>query len=148
MSRNEVTVDATVDQVWDVLSDGWLYPLWVVGAARMREVDDHWPAVGARLHHSVGSFPVMLNDVTEVVAAEPMTRLVLRAQAWPIGAGEVTLTLEALGARTRIVMREQAVSGPGALAPKLLQDPVLAWRNTEALRRLSYLVEHRPQTDG
>lgn len=148
MSRNEATVDATVDQVWDVLSDGWLYPLWVVGAARMREVDDHWPAVGARLHHSVGSFPVMLNDVTEVVAAEPMTRLVLRAQAWPIGAGEVTLTLEALGARTRIVMREQAVSGPGALAPKLLQDPVLAWRNTEALRRLSYLVEHRPQTDG
>jgi len=148
VSRNEVTVEATVDQVWDVLSDGWLYPLWVVGAARMREVDDHWPAVGARLHHSVGSFPVMLNDVTEVVAAEPMTRLVLRAQAWPIGAGEVTLTLEALGARTRIVMREQAVSGPGALAPKLLQDPVLAWRNTEALRRLSYLVEHRPQTDG
>ena len=148
MSRNEVTVEATVDQVWDVLSDGWLYPLWVVGAARMREVDDHWPAVGARLHHSVGSFPVMLNDVTEVVAAELMTRLVLRAQAWPIGAGEVTLTLEALGARTRIVMREQAVSGPGALAPRLLQDPVLAWRNTEALRRLSYLVEHRPQTDG
>jgi len=148
VSRNEVTVEATVDQVWDVLSDGWLYPLWVVGAARMREVDDHWPAVGARLHHSVGSFPVMLNDTTEVVAAEPTTRLVLRAQAWPIGAGEVTLTLGALGARTRIVMREQAVSGPGALAPKLLQDPVLAWRNTEALRRLSYLVEHRPQTDG
>ena len=25
--------------VWAVLADGWLYPVWVVGAARMREVD-------------------------------------------------------------------------------------------------------------
>ena len=23
-----------------MLADGWLYPLWVVGASRMREVDD------------------------------------------------------------------------------------------------------------
>ena len=33
-------------QVWDVLGDGWLYPLWVVGASRIRDVDDGWPAEG------------------------------------------------------------------------------------------------------
>ena len=55
MSSNRRVLAATPDQVWEILSDGWLYPLWVVGASRMREVDDHWPDVGARLHHSVGT---------------------------------------------------------------------------------------------
>ena len=47
VSTNHRTVEATPQQVWDVLSDGWLFPLWVVGASRMREVDDHWPEVGS-----------------------------------------------------------------------------------------------------
>ena len=29
-------VQATPEQVWDVLADGWVYPVWVVGATRMR----------------------------------------------------------------------------------------------------------------
>ena len=71
MATNTRTIHATPEAVWDVLADGWLYPLWVVGASRMREVDDHWPAVGARLHHSVGSWPLLLDDETEVVAVVP-----------------------------------------------------------------------------
>jgi hypothetical protein len=27
-----------------VLHDGWTYPVWVVGASRMRGVDPGWPA--------------------------------------------------------------------------------------------------------
>ena len=46
MSSNTREVDGTVDDVWSVLSDGWLYPLFVVGASRMREVDAGWPDVG------------------------------------------------------------------------------------------------------
>ena len=34
--------DAPASDVWAVLSDGWLYPCWVVGAARMREVESSW----------------------------------------------------------------------------------------------------------
>ena len=52
------------EKVWEVLADGWLYPVWVVGASRMREVDDHWPAEGAKLHHSVGTWPALLDDTT------------------------------------------------------------------------------------
>ena len=59
VSINTRVMNATPDQVWEVLSDGWLYPLWVVGASRMREVDDAWPALGARLHHSVGTWPLL-----------------------------------------------------------------------------------------
>jgi hypothetical protein len=35
-------------QVFAVLRDGWTYPVWVVGASRMRDVDDGWPAPGTR----------------------------------------------------------------------------------------------------
>ena len=31
-------VDAPARAVWDVLSDGWLYASWVVGASRVRDV--------------------------------------------------------------------------------------------------------------
>ena len=133
----------TPQRVWDVLSDGWLYPLWVVGASRMREVDDAWPAVGARLHHSVGAWPALLDDTTEVTACDPLKRLVLRARAWPVGEAEVRLHLEAQGAGTRVVIEEDAVSGPGKLVPQPLRAPGLKWRNVEALRRLAFIAERR-----
>ena len=144
MSTNTRVVRASVDRVWDVLSDGWLYPLWVVGASRMRDVDATWPAVGSKLHHSVGTWPLLLDDDTEVIECEPHARLVLRARAWPAGAAHVGLRLNARGPETEIVIQEQAVSGPGALTPKLLQDPPLKWRNVETLRRLAFVVENRP----
>jgi uncharacterized protein YndB with AHSA1/START domain len=144
MSRNTTVIEATAQQVWDVLSDGWLYPLWVVGASRMRDVDDGWPSRGAQLHHSVGAWPLLIDDTTESLECEPLRRLVVRARGWPMGEAQVSLDLRPVGAgQTEVVIEEQAVSGPGALVPKLLQDPPLAWRNVETLRRLRLLVENR-----
>jgi len=117
----------------------------VVGASRMRAVDDHWPAQGAALHHSVGAWPLLLDDTTEVLEAVPGVRLVLRARAWPTGAAEVTLRLHAVGAETEVVIEENVVSGPGALVPDLVEDPLLGWRNVETLRRLALLVEGRAE---
>ena len=145
MSTTTRVMQATPDQVWEVLTDGWLYPLWVVGATRMREVDDHWPAPGSRLHHSVGTWPLTIDDITEVVESTPGARLVLQAHAWPAGRADVTITLRAQGAETEVVMEEQATAGPGALVPKAVQDPLLTWRNVESLRRLAFLVERRQQ---
>jgi uncharacterized protein YndB with AHSA1/START domain len=134
---------ASPAQVWEVLADGWLYPLWVVGATRMRDVDDSWPAVGSRLHHSVGTWPLMLDDETEVEECRPESLLVLRAHAWPAGRADVTLRLQPVGTETEVVMEEHVASGPGALVPRPLQDPLLHRRNTEALRRLAFLAERR-----
>jgi len=136
-------VHAAPAKVWEVLADGWLYPLWVVGATRMRDVDDSWPAVGSRLHHSVGTWPLVIDDKTEVGECQPEHLLKLRAHAWPAGRADVTLRLQPVGTATEVVMEEHAASGPGALVPTLVQDPLLHWRNTEALRRLAYLVEQR-----
>ena len=138
-----MTMHASPERVWEVLSDGWLYPLWVVGASRMRDVDDSWPQVGSRLHHSVGVWPGLIDDDTEVLDAEPGRRIALRAKGWPLGEAEVVLELEATGAGTRVTIAETPTKGPGVLVPKPLVDPMLKWRNSEALRRLAYIVEGR-----
>lgn len=143
MSTNTRLIHATPDQVWDVLADGWLYPLWVVGASRMREVDDHWPAVGAQLHHSVGTWPLLIDDSTEVVDATPGAMLKLRARAWPTGEATVTIRLSAVGTETEVTIEEDAASGPARLIPKPARDLPLAWRNVETLRRLAYIAERR-----
>jgi uncharacterized protein YndB with AHSA1/START domain len=140
---NTRLVHATPDRVWSVLADGWLYPLWVVGASRMRDVDGHWPEPGARLHHSVGTWPVLLDDTTEVLESTPGSRLRLRARAWPSGEAGVTLQLRPNGTGTEVVIEEDAESGPATLVPKVLRDPPLRWRNVETLRRLAYLAERR-----
>ena len=143
VSTNTRLVHATPDQVWAVLADGWLYPLWVVGASRMREVDEHWPEPGAQLHHSVGTWPLLIDDTTEVIDATPGVRLELRARAWPSGEAGVTLHLRPNGTGTEVVIEEDAASGPATLVPKLLRDLPLGWRNVETLRRLAYLAERR-----
>ena len=148
MATTERTLHATADAVWDVLADGWLYPLWVVGASRMREVEGTWPEVGARLHHSVGAWPLLVDDETEVVAATPGVSLTLHAKARPSGSAEVTIRLEPVGDETRVVIEEDAVTGPARLVPKPVRDMGLAWRNVESLRRLAYVAERRSARDG
>ena len=62
---------ATPNQIWNVLSDAWLYAGWVVGSSRIRDVDPQWPRPGTRFHHSVGAWPLLSNDFTEVISQEP-----------------------------------------------------------------------------
>ena len=143
MSTNTRVVDATPDEVWQVLSDGWTYPVWVVGASRMRDVDDNWPEVGSQLQHSAGVWPMLIDDSTEVLECRPGTMLRLRARAWPAGEAEVVFRLRPQGVGTEVVIEENAVSGPAALLPSFVEDPLLAWRNTETLRRLAYVAENR-----
>jgi uncharacterized protein YndB with AHSA1/START domain len=143
VSTTSRPIAATPEQVWEVLSDGWLYALFVVGAARMRDVDDTWPAVGSQLHHSVGIWPALLNDTTEVLEVEEPRRILLLARGWPAGQAHVDISLEASGASTVVTIVEQATAGPGALIPKPIQDVQLHLRNIETLRRLAFIVEGR-----
>ena len=143
MSTTTGTIEQDVDTVWSVLSDGWLYPLFVVGASRMRDVDEDWPAVGSCLHHSVGTWPLLIDDTTEVLECQPRSVLRLRARAWPSGAAEVTFRLQSRVATTEVTIEEDAVSGPATLIPPPVRHPMLDWRNRETLRRLALLAERR-----
>ncbi|MGN6251758.1 MAG: SRPBCC family protein [Marmoricola sp.] len=149
-ARTEVRrhIDASPDQVWSVLSDGWVYPGWVVGASRIRAVDADWPAEGSRLHHSFGVWPAVIDDRTHALRAEPGRRLELRAHGWPAGAAEVVLVLEPEGTGTLVRMREDAVAGPARLVPPPLRHVLSRVRNHETLRRLAYLAEQRHGSGG
>lgn len=143
MPENTITIDATPADVWKVLADGWLFPLWVVGASRMRDVEPDWPAVGSRIHHSVGVWPRLIDDNTEVLASEEEAALRLRARAWPLGEAEVLITLTPSDRQTEVNILEDASSGPGRFVPAVIREPGIAWRNSETLRRLALLVEGR-----
>ena len=143
MSTTTRHLSCPPEDVWDVLSDGWSYATWVVGAARIREVDRDWPAVGARIHHSVGSWPLLLSDTTSVEAVEEPRMLQLRARAWPTGEGRIVIRVEPEGDGTLVSIEEWASSGPAAKVPQALLDPPLHARNAEALKRLAYLAESR-----
>jgi hypothetical protein len=142
------TVHASPAEIWDVLADGWLYPVWVVGASRMREVEGGWPVQGSRLHHSLGAWPALINDDTEVVESRPHSLLSLRGRGWPLGEVAIVIRLRPAGADTEVVIEEDVVAGPGHLVAKPVRALALRWRNMETLRRLAYIAERRTVTDA
>lgn len=134
--------------VFDVLADGWLYTTWVVGAARIRDVDPDWPRPGTRIHHSVGLWPAMTDDTTHVVACEPPRRLALTARAWPGGEANIEITVEPHDDGCEVSLFEEISSGPGKFVPKILQDIAIGLRNDESLTRLAMLSEGRKRGSG
>ncbi|MFP5283700.1 MAG: SRPBCC family protein [Actinomycetes bacterium] len=131
------------EDVFAVLADGWSYASWVVGASRMRDVDHSWPAEGAKLHHSAGVWPLLINDTTILRTWRPPYEAVLEAHGWPAGEAEVQITVEVAAGGCAVAIEENVIKGPALLVPKPVRDAAMAWRNTETLRRLSYLAERK-----
>src|SRR3954453_16057462 len=102
----ERDIAATRQQVWDVIADGWTYSQWVVGNSRMRAVDPDWPAPGSTIEHSIGVWPLVIDDQTVSENADPLKELVLRAKGRPLGAAQITLRLFDIGDGCRIEMAE------------------------------------------
>lgn len=137
-------VGTSAKHIFAVLADGWSYSSWVVGAAHIRDVDRGWPAVGSRVHHRVGPWPVQINDITVVRAMEPDRLLELDARMWPLGAAVIRMELEPVSAgATRVRMEETLTSGAARLLPRPVQFALLRPRNVEALRRLDDIAVHR-----
>ena len=116
----ERDIAATRQQVWNVIADGWTYSQWVVGNTRMRAVDPRWPAPGAVIHHTIGIWPVVLDDETEVESSTPLEELVLLAKGRPFGGARITLRLSDSGAGCRVEMAEVPVGGPLNWVPRRL----------------------------
>jgi hypothetical protein len=141
MSAKRVTT-ASAEQVWAVLAKGWFYGLWVVGSSRIRAVDEGWPAVGKRFHHSVGMWPFLNDDYTEVITCDPTRYLKVSARIWPLAKATVELAMRELpDGGCEIQMLEYATSAPLRWIPVRAQDIGLRPRNVESLRRLALLAE-------
>ncbi|MEO5680295.1 MAG: SRPBCC family protein [Acidimicrobiales bacterium] len=143
MSCNERTIDATPEQIWEVLADPLSYDRWVVGAKDIRTADGTWPEPGSRLHHTVGVGPLHLKDNTKVLESEPPHRLVMEARGRPLGIARIEMRLEAVGDATRVTMIEYAVRPSAVKAMNPALDPLIHSRNTETLRRLDAATHER-----
>ena len=141
MSTTTRMIHGSPDAVFDVLTNGWSYSQWVVGASRVRDVSDGWPAEGTMIHHSIGAWPFLIDDTTSVRRLERPSVFELTVRAWPSGEGFVRITCRPAGDDTEVMMEEDATKGPARFVPKLVRDLALDRRNREALARLAILVE-------
>jgi uncharacterized protein YndB with AHSA1/START domain len=140
-------ISATRQQVWDVIADGWTYSQWVVGNTRMRAVDPRWPAPGSKIHHTIGAWPVVIDDETTVESCTPLEELVLHAKSRPFGGAKIVLRLSDTADGCRIEMAEVPVGGPLNLVPRQLALALVWPRNRQCLVRLAALAERREEPE-
>jgi len=134
-------VAASCQQVWDVMANGWTYTQWVVGNSRTRAVDSNWPEPGSAIRHSIGVWPLVINDQTEVESCTPGQELVLHAGIGWLGAARITMRLAEIPEGCRIEMIEVPVEGPVGLVPDRLALAAVYVRNRECMLRLAALAE-------
>jgi len=147
MATNYRTMECEPRHVFAVLANGWLYPGWVVGASRMRGVDEAWPEPSSALHHSFGIWPVLLNDATSMLEWDPPRHTVLKARAWPVGEAHVTIDVRPTESGCVVRMIEDTVAGPARFVPGALREPMVHARNVETLHRLAYLAEGKAKAE-
>lgn len=141
MSSTVRAMSCSPEAVFAVLGDGWLFPSWVVGASRMRDVDADWPMEGSKLQHSFGVWPALINDETTVLEYDFPRHMVMQPKGWPIGEARVQIDVKPRGTGCVVRIQEDAVEGPGTLIPKPLLDVGLHARNIETLNRLAFIAE-------
>lgn len=145
MSKNNLVIAASPDEVFAVLADARSYQHWVVGCDDIRAVEGDWPEVGSHFFHTVGVGPLKTKDNTKVVEVDPGRRLVLEARARPAGVAQVIFELTPVdgGTRTDVMIEEYPIKGVAKTIDNPIQDGLIKVRNVETLRRLERVVLER-----
>lgn len=145
MSKNNLVIAASPDEVFAVLADARSYEHWVVGCDDIRAVEGDWPEVGSHFFHTVGVGPLKTKDNTKVVEVDPGRRLVLEARARPAGVAQVIFELTPVegGTRTDVMIEEYPIKGVAKTIDNPIQDGLIKVRNVETLRRLERVVLER-----
>ena len=150
MSVQRIVIEAAEHDIFSVLLDPYTYPEWLVGAQRIRSVDDAWPEPGTAFHHVVGFGPI--NS-----PIPPASTVCRRRSAWSCNAPRPTLRpggrafhpANGLGqtvsgsageaSRTEVSIEETPASPVLRLATPVV-DPGIAVRNDASLKRLRDFV--------
>lgn len=141
MTTVQATIRAPRADVWDALVDVRTYPTWLLGARRIRSVDDGWPAPGTAFHHVVGLGPLTIADATRAVAVDEGRRLELEVRARPAIVATVVLQLRDVVEGTEVTMEEHPTGIHRLLAP--VAAPLAQPRNRASLARLEERVRDR-----
>lgn len=141
-ARTTLPFRSPPEGVFAVLADGSRYADWVVGAKRVRGVDDTWPEPGSRFHHEVGVGPLTIEDSSTLVSMDPPRQVVLEVRAWPAGKARVTITMTPQeGGGTEVLMEEVPTGGPARTIDSWPLRRVTMLRNLESLKRLRRIAD-------
>ena len=141
-ARSTLPFRSSPEDVFAVLADGHRYADWVVGAKRVRAVDDTWPEPGSRFHHEVGVGPLTLKDSSELLSMDPPRQVVLEVRAWPAGKARGTITVSpGQGGGSEVLMEEVPTDGPAKALDSWPLRRVTMLRNVESLKRLRRVAD-------
>jgi uncharacterized protein YndB with AHSA1/START domain len=139
--------DAAPADVFAVLVEPRTYPDWLIGAAKIRDVDENFPSPGSKFHHVVGVRPVAIPDHSEVLDVEPNRSLTLLVKARPLFAGVVVFRITGDDDGEGCILTcEEAPTFPvmkDLLRPVI--DPLIHVRNQRSLRSMDTLVRIQKQ---
>jgi hypothetical protein len=105
-------------------------------------VDPDWPSPGSRIDHSLGLWPLLLQDHTQAVQFDPDGLLVLHAHIHVLGQMQIRLEVNPAPEGCRVRFYERSMHGP-VCALRPLEPVLLAARNRESLLRLSAIARGR-----
>jgi uncharacterized protein YndB with AHSA1/START domain len=141
-ARTTMPFRSPPEDVFAVLGDGHRYADWVVGAKRVRAVDDTWPEPGSRFHHEFGVGPLAIKDSSTVLSIDPPRQVVLEVRALPAGKARVTLTITpGEGGGSEVLMEEVPTGGPAKSIDSWPLRRLTMLRNVESLKRLRRVVD-------
>jgi uncharacterized protein YndB with AHSA1/START domain len=143
VARNQTSIEAPPEAVWDVLADPGSYSEWVVGSKDMRGVEGDWPEPASLFHHTQATWPFPIKDTTSALVAERPRRLKLEVRARPLVVGHVEMLIEPEGRGSRVTMIEEPVGAILGVLRNPVLDRLIQLRNAESLRRLRRLAERR-----
>jgi uncharacterized protein YndB with AHSA1/START domain len=148
MAVRQRLVEASPEEVWDVLADASGYGEWVVGTSSTRPMEGDWPGVGAQIEYRIPMGRWSAAGRTTVRFCERPHHLELEADSGRLGTARIALEIRPWGEETLIVFEEHPLRGPGGLLHNAAVDAVAQIRNRSMLSRLAKLVEKRRTAGG
>jgi uncharacterized protein YndB with AHSA1/START domain len=141
-ARSTLPFRASPEEVFAVLADGRRYADWVVGAKRVRAVDDSWPQPGSQFHHEVGVGPLTIKDASRLLSMDPPRQVVLEVRAWPAGKARVTITVGPReGGGSEVLLEETPTDGIAKAVDSWPLRRITMLRNVESLKRLRRIAD-------
>ncbi len=137
-----ITIDAPIEEVWEVVADIERQPLWMAEMKAVRLRSPGPLGLGSRGEADVRIFMVGIVDEVEVDVFDPPTEFGIRHVGTYAGTGRIRL--EAIDGRRTLVRWDEKLVPP--LFPnlgQLLQKPILAGIFQADLERLREIVESR-----
>jgi hypothetical protein len=143
MAIRNALIEATPEEVWSVLSDGYSYADWVVGTAAIRAVDEGWPEPGTSIHYSAGQGPLRVEDKTTSRLCRQPSCLELEAHMLTVGTLRVAIRVLPWGENVVVAIDEHPLRGPSLVVDNPLIDFSFTLRNRRLLRNLERVVKGR-----